>query len=153
MSSYKPSTTSIDTTSKLGDLVTSPMSDSSFYCSLAGAMQYLSFFRPDITELLILAFICLHPLLYPSWHTLMLIGVGVSGHTSFDVWLMCLAIVSSLKDNLISWSARFQTTLSRSSAEAEYVSDGCEGGFRNLLATKFTPRISLPGSHCYSCLL
>ncbi|GAA0164959.1 hypothetical protein LIER_39883 [Lithospermum erythrorhizon] len=49
MSSYKSSATPIDTKSKLGVVSGIPYEDPTLFCSLAGALQILTFTRPDIS--------------------------------------------------------------------------------------------------------
>ena len=49
MSSCKPSPTPVDTKPKLKANSSSPYSDPTLYRSLTGALQYLTFTRPDIT--------------------------------------------------------------------------------------------------------
>ncbi|XP_056685530.1 uncharacterized mitochondrial protein AtMg00810-like [Spinacia oleracea] len=49
MTSCKPSSTPVDTKAKLGASAGPPTDDPSHYCSLAGALQYLTFTRPDIS--------------------------------------------------------------------------------------------------------
>jgi hypothetical protein len=48
MSSCRPTSTSVDTSPKLGAVAGPPIDDPSAYRSLAGALQYLTFTRPDI---------------------------------------------------------------------------------------------------------
>nr|GFD34130.1 ribonuclease H-like domain-containing protein [Tanacetum cinerariifolium] len=48
MVSYNYSRTPVDTESKLGD-DGDPVSDPTFYKSLAGSLHYLTFTRPDIS--------------------------------------------------------------------------------------------------------
>ena len=48
METCKPVVTPVDTKSKLGALDGEPMSNPSLYQSLAGALKYLTFIRPDI---------------------------------------------------------------------------------------------------------
>ncbi|GJZ52347.1 ribonuclease H-like domain-containing protein [Tanacetum coccineum] len=68
-----------------------PYTEPTLYRSLAGALQYLTFTRPNITYAV-------------QQLTLMLMG------------LCCVF----LDDNLLSWSSKRQHTISRSSTEAEY---------------------------------
>ncbi|KAK4350696.1 hypothetical protein RND71_030009 [Anisodus tanguticus] len=49
MSSCKSTSTPVDTKPKLGVAAGSPYEDLTHYRSLAGALQYLTFTRPDIT--------------------------------------------------------------------------------------------------------
>ncbi|GKA08909.1 ribonuclease H-like domain-containing protein [Tanacetum coccineum] len=104
-----PSRTSIDTKSKLGpDGV--PVQDPTLYRSLAGGLQYLTFTRNVDFGLQLYAFAT----------------TSLVGYIDVD-WAGCPSTRGStsgycvfLGDNLLSWSAKRQHTLSRSSAEAEY---------------------------------
>ena len=49
MSSYKPSSTPVNTKAKLNGPSSNPYHDPFEYRSLAGALQYLTFTRPDIS--------------------------------------------------------------------------------------------------------
>ncbi|MCI70717.1 copia protein [Trifolium medium] len=49
MSSYNPVSTPVDTKAKLSGTSDNPYHDPSEYRSLAGALQYLTFTRPDIS--------------------------------------------------------------------------------------------------------
>ncbi|GJT44411.1 ribonuclease H-like domain-containing protein [Tanacetum coccineum] len=116
MVNCNPSRTPVDTESKLGpDGV--PVQDPTMYRSLAGGLQYLTFTRPDLSYAGTLD-LGLH--LYASSTT------SLVGYTDAD-WAGCPSTRRStsgycvfLGDNLLSWSAKRQHTLSRSSAEAEY---------------------------------
>ena len=48
MSNCNPVATPVDTNSKLSSTSGDPFDDSTYYRSLAGALQYLTFTRPDI---------------------------------------------------------------------------------------------------------
>jgi hypothetical protein len=48
MSDYKPCSTSVDTQAKVSSDMGAPIRDLTAYRSLAGALQYLTFTRPDI---------------------------------------------------------------------------------------------------------
>ncbi|MCH96457.1 copia protein, partial [Trifolium medium] len=58
MASYKPSATPIDTKQKLSTSSGTPYEDTSLYRSLAGALQYPAFTRPDISY--VIQQVCLH---------------------------------------------------------------------------------------------
>ncbi|GJZ72653.1 ribonuclease H-like domain-containing protein [Tanacetum coccineum] len=116
MVNCNPSRTPVDTESKLGpDGV--PIQDPTLYCSLVGGLQYRTFTRPDLSYAGTLD-LGLH--LYASSTT------SLVGYIDAD-WAGCPSIRRStsgycvfLGDNLLSWYAKRQHTLSRSSAKAEY---------------------------------
>ncbi|GJR75218.1 ribonuclease H-like domain-containing protein [Tanacetum coccineum] len=115
MQHCNPCKTPVDTESKLGS-DGDPVSDPTLYRSLAGALQYLTFTRPDISY--VVQQICLYmhdprdphftALKHADWAGCPVTRRSTSGYCVF------------LGDNLLSWSAKRQVTLSRSSAEAEY---------------------------------
>ncbi|XP_057522461.1 uncharacterized mitochondrial protein AtMg00810-like [Amaranthus tricolor] len=144
MSSCKPSHTPVDTAHKLDICSSSPVSDPTLYRCLVGALQYLTFTRQDIFYAV--QQICLHmhdPRKY-HFHVLKRIIRYVQG--TIQLGLHLIATVSSslvwitdvdwagcpdtrrstsgycvyLGDNLISWSAKRPSTVSRFSTEAEY---------------------------------
>ncbi|GJZ80536.1 ribonuclease H-like domain-containing protein, partial [Tanacetum coccineum] len=86
--------TPVDTEKKLGP-EGSPVTDPTLYRSLARALQYLTFTRPDLSY-------AVQQLCCPATRR------STSGYCVF------------LGDNLLTWSSKRQDTLSHSSAEAEY---------------------------------
>ncbi|GKA99629.1 ribonuclease H-like domain-containing protein [Tanacetum coccineum] len=108
MQHCNPCKTSVDTESKLGsdgDSVSHP----TLYRSLAGALQYLTFTRPDISYALHVSSTSqLTAFTDADWVGCHVTRRSTSGYCVF------------LGDNLLSWSAKRQVTLSSSSAEAEY---------------------------------
>ncbi|KAK2366093.1 hypothetical protein QL285_079516 [Trifolium repens] len=161
MFSCKSSPTPVDTKTKLKGSSGNPYHDPIEYWSLAGALQYLTITRPDISYAV--QHVCLfmhdpkrkhmsalkhiiryiHDTLDFGLHLYPSSVSKLVSYTDAD-WAGCLDTGRStydycvyLGDNLISWSAKRQNTLSRSSAEAEYrgvtnvVSESC--WIRNLL--------------------
>ncbi|GJS79607.1 ribonuclease H-like domain-containing protein [Tanacetum coccineum] len=111
MVNCNPSRTPVDTESKLGT-TGAVVSDPTLYRSLAGSLQYLTFTRPDISYVV--------QQLFSSSTT------DLVAYSDAD-WAGCPTTRRStsgycvfLGNNLLSWSAKRQPTLSRSSAEAEY---------------------------------
>ncbi|GKB09871.1 ribonuclease H-like domain-containing protein [Tanacetum coccineum] len=105
--------TTSDTKKKLGP-EGSPATDPTLYCSLAGALQYLTFTRLDLSYAVQQLCLYMHdprePHLNDMKHVLRCPATrrSTSGYCVF------------LGDNLLTWSSKRQDTLSRSSAEAEY---------------------------------
>ncbi|GJX41218.1 ribonuclease H-like domain-containing protein [Tanacetum coccineum] len=143
MEHCNPCKTPVDTESKLGS-DGDPVSDPTLYRSLAGALQYLTFTRPDISYAVQQVCLYMHDPREPHFTALKRILRYVRGtldhglqlhvsstaqltaYTDAD-WAGCPVTRRStsgycvfLGDNLLSWSAKRQVTLSRSSAEAEY---------------------------------
>nr|GFC28181.1 ribonuclease H-like domain-containing protein [Tanacetum cinerariifolium] len=143
MQNCNPRRTPVDTESKLGsdgDLV----NDLTLYRSLAGALQYLTFTRPDLSYAVQQVCLYMHDprdLHFTALKRILCYVRGtldyglqlhvssttqLSEYTDVD-WVGCPVIRRSitgycvfLGDNLLSWSAKRQVTLSRSSDEAEY---------------------------------
>ncbi|KAJ9536396.1 hypothetical protein OSB04_un000431 [Centaurea solstitialis] len=134
MSTCKPSLIPVDRKPKLGANASKSYADPTQYRRLAGALQHLTFTRPDITYAVQQK--CLFMLIqgrhtYADWGGCPDTRRSTSGYCIY------------LGDNLISWSAKRQPTLSCSSAEAEYrgvanvVSESC--WLRNLLLELHCP--------------
>ncbi|GJR71363.1 ribonuclease H-like domain-containing protein [Tanacetum coccineum] len=143
MQHCNPCKTPVDTESKLGS-DGDPVSDPTLYRSLAGALQYLTFTRPDISYAVQQICLYMHDPRDPHFtalkrilryvrgtidHGLQLYVLSTSQLTAYTDadWAGCPVTRRStsgycvfLGDNLLSWSAKRQVTLSRSSAEAEY---------------------------------
>nr|GEX25358.1 ribonuclease H-like domain-containing protein [Tanacetum cinerariifolium] len=128
------SRTPIDTESKLGSDC-DPVSNLTLYRSLAGSLQYLTFTRPDISYAV--------EQLFSSSTT------DLVAYSNAD-WAGCPTTRRStsgycvfLVNNLLFWSSKRQSTLSHSSAEAEYrgvanvVAETC--WLRNLLRELHNP--------------
>ncbi|GJW78576.1 ribonuclease H-like domain-containing protein [Tanacetum coccineum] len=138
-----PSRTPVDTVSKLGPEGV-PVQDPTLYRSLAGGLQYLTFTRPDLSYAVQQVCLYMHDPREPHFAALKRILRYVRGTVDFGLQLYASATTSLvgytdadwagcpstrrstsgycvfLGDNLLSWSAKRQHTLSRSSAEAEY---------------------------------
>ncbi|GJW27198.1 ribonuclease H-like domain-containing protein [Tanacetum coccineum] len=170
MLTCNPCRTPVDTDSKLsadGD----PVSDPTLYRSLAGALQYLTFTRPDISYAVQQVCLYMHDPREPHFSALKRIlryirgtmpyGLQLFSSTTSSLvaysdadWAGCPTTRRStsgycvfLGNNLLSWSSKRQVTLSRSSAEAEYrgvanaVAETC--WLRNLLRELHTPTATL----------
>ncbi|XP_071715030.1 uncharacterized mitochondrial protein AtMg00810-like [Rutidosis leptorrhynchoides] len=139
-----PVSTPIDTVGKISSKKGRPYANITQYRSLAGALQYLTFTRPDISYAV--QQVCLHMHDPKEVHIDALkriiryikdtsdLGLYIAMSKSTDLiaytdadWGGCPDTRRSTSgycvyygDNLISWSSKCQSTLSRSSAEAEY---------------------------------
>jgi hypothetical protein len=136
--------TMVDTQAKVSVESGPPVADLTHISSLAGALQYLSFTRPNLTY--VVQLICLHmhhpqePHLTTMKRTMrylrgtldygLLLRCSASSrltvYTDVD-WVGCpdtrrstLSYAVFLGGNLISWTLKHQNVISHSSAEAEY---------------------------------
>ncbi|XP_021766596.1 uncharacterized protein LOC110731052 [Chenopodium quinoa] len=167
MSNCKPVSTPVDCKSKLSAFDGDPVVDPSLYRSLAGALQYLTFTRPDIAYAVQQICLFMHAPREPHFNALKRIIRYLKGTADHGFYLYRLPptrLVSYtnvdwggcpdtrrstsgycvfLGDNLVSWSTKRQAILSKSSDEAEYravanvVAETC--WLRNLLLELHCP--------------
>ncbi|GJY57619.1 ribonuclease H-like domain-containing protein [Tanacetum coccineum] len=175
MLNCNPCRTPIDTEKKLGP-EGSPVTDPTLYRSLAGALQYLTFTRPDLSYAVQQLCLYMHNPREPHLNAIKRVLRYLRGTTdlglqlfrsttsqliaySDDDWACCLATRRStsgycvfLGDNLLTWSSKRQDTLSRSSAEAENrgVANAVAetSWIRNLLRELHTPLFTATLVYC-----
>ncbi|XP_021986072.1 uncharacterized mitochondrial protein AtMg00810-like [Helianthus annuus] len=118
MDSCKPVDTPVDMQSKLSAHSGILHDDPTIYRSLAGALQYLTFTRPNISYAVQQICMHMHSPTTAHWNALKRILRYIQGCP--DTRRSTSGYCVYLGDNLISWSSKRQSTISRSSAEAEY---------------------------------
>ncbi|GJW05107.1 ribonuclease H-like domain-containing protein [Tanacetum coccineum] len=148
MANCNPSRTPVNTESKLGG-DGDPVSDPTFYQSLTGSLQYLTFTRLDISYAVQQVCLYMHDPWEPHFSALKRIlryaGCPITRRSTSGYYVY-------LGNNLLSWSSKHQPTLSRSSAEAKYydvanaVAETC--WLRNLLRELHTPLSSATLVYC-----
>ncbi|GKB25397.1 ribonuclease H-like domain-containing protein [Tanacetum coccineum] len=146
MANYNPTRMLVDIESKLGSN-RDPISDPTLYHSLAGGLQYLTFTHPDISYAVQRVCLHMHDPREPHLEALKIVLRYVRDTLDFG-----LQLYASITDNLLSWSAKQQHTLSRSSAEAEYRGvanvDAETALLRNILRELHTPLLSATLVYC-----
>ena len=175
MTNCKPDHTPADTSAKVDGSGT-PVTDPTLYRSLAGALQYLTFTRPDISYAVQQVCLYMHDPREPHFTALKRIIRYISGTLDHGLqlyaspshgliaysdadWAGCPTTRRStsgycvfLGQNLLSWSSKRQGTISRSSAEAEYrgvanaVAETC--WLRNLLRELLYPPLTATLVYC-----
>ncbi|KAI3697752.1 hypothetical protein L6452_30849 [Arctium lappa] len=132
MEDCKPSSTPVDTSPKMSATSGELLPDGTHYRQLAGALQYLTITRPDLTYAVQQICLFMHAPRDPHFQFLKRVLRYLKG-----------TITYGLRDNLVSWSSKRQATISRSSAEAEYRGDANAvaetSWLRNLLLKLYVP--------------
>jgi hypothetical protein len=144
MSDCKACSTPVDTQAKLSEDDGPPVADTTSYWSLTGALQYLTFSRPDIAYAVQQVCLHMHALREPHLTALKRILRYLRGSLDYGLllrpsptlkhmvytdtdWAGCPDTCRStsgyavfLGANLVSWATKRQPVVSCSSAEAEY---------------------------------
>jgi histone deacetylase 1/2 len=144
MTAYKSATTPVDTSPKISASIGPPVADPTEYRSLVGALQYLTFTRPDIAYAVQQVCLHMHDLREQYLAAIKRILRYIKGTLFYGLQLYSSSLASMvtytdadwagcpdtrrstsgfcvyLGDNLVSWSSKWQHTVSRSSAEAKY---------------------------------
>jgi hypothetical protein len=178
MSDYKPYSTPVDTQVKLSEDNGLPIADATSYPSLTGALQYLTFSRPDIAY--VVQQVCLHMHTPREPHLTALKRILCYLRGSLDYGLLRPSSTSELVvytdaarpgystrrstsgyavflgANLVSWTAKQQSIVSCSSAEAEYrvVANGvAEVGLDEMLVARWLARFMVSSTRLRSARL
>ncbi|MFS7993964.1 putative RNA-directed DNA polymerase [Helianthus anomalus] len=129
MSSCKSVATPVDTKSKLSASSSDPFEYPTLYRSLAGALQYLTFTRPDISYAVQQVCMHMHSPRIDHWNSLKRIIRYLQGTTSFGLTLGAFRDLSLRTYTDADWAgcpdtrrstSGYCAVVSRSSAEAEY---------------------------------
>nr|GEU75231.1 ribonuclease H-like domain-containing protein [Tanacetum cinerariifolium] len=142
MLNCNPCRTPVDTEKKLGP-EGSPVTDPTLYRSLAGALQYLIFTRPDLSYAVQQLCLYMHDPREPHINAMKCCPATHRSTSGYCVFL---------GDNLLTWSSKHHDTLSRSIDETEYraVSNivAETSWIRNLLRELQTPLFTVTLVYC-----